>query len=310
MTASHIRSILSDRAFQSICAYLTSESIRVARSSQFVFLCGKSLNAEGCARRTLLEYARRHITWCKFFLAEDAIEALKESGKTPDLLTIENYLAEYADSILIILESDGAKAELGAFAHEDKLSQKTLVINEPHFRGETSFIQQGPIKKLDKESKLGETIYVRFDSISRVHDLVEERLRRVQPGQRTRLQFNDLTSLKEAVSDKQRALLIADVIGLIGPVTYGELVDILKAALGEGDYRFLTMDRSILRSLGILSRDFRLGKEHMLATTPSTKPFCEYDAGDLLQIRSQVLLSYRKRDRRRFDLLRNRIGNE
>jgi len=307
---SHIRSLLSDRARTSLSTYLTSKSIRVARTSQFVFLCGKSLDEPGCARKTLLDYGRRHITWCKFFLAEDAIAALQESGATPDLLTIEGYLADYADSILIILESDGAKAELGAFAHRDDLSRKTLVINDERFRDSPSFIREGPIRKLDKESKLGETIYTSFASISRVHDLVAERLRLVQPKQRSLLRFDDYKSLRENVRLKDRTLLIADLVGLLSPIAYRELIDILEMALGDGEYDFLQVDRSMLRSLGFLREDIEIGTEKMLVTTPLTSPFCEYDRGDLFEIRSQILLSYRKRDRQRFDLLRERAGEK
>jgi len=304
---SHIRSLLSDRALASVLTYLTSGRIRTARTSQFVFLCGKSLDEPGCARKTLLDYGRRHITWCKFFLAEDAIDALRESGTTPDLLTIEGYLADYADSILIILESDGAKAELGAFAHRNDLSRKTLVINDERFRSSPSFIREGPIRKLDEESKLGETIYTDFASISRVHDLVAERLKMVQPKQRAPVRFSDYESLRK-VRLKDRTLLIADLVGLLSPIAYSELVAILEMALGEGEYDFLRVDRSMLRSLGFLREDLALGGEKMLVTTPLTSPFCDYDGGDLFEIRSQVLLSYRKRDRSRFDLLRERAG--
>jgi hypothetical protein len=75
-------------------------------------------------------------------------ELLQGGGKSGDLLELENLLAQSVHAVVIVLESPGAIAELGAFANHPLLRDRlVVVVNEKH-RHEASFIMRGPVNHL------------------------------------------------------------------------------------------------------------------------------------------------------------------
>lgn len=290
----------------SMKALVTNEEVWLPPSCQLVFLCGKRLEEKPCARAVLLEYARKHIPQSHFFLAEDVFDALRGVGKSLDLLTVESHLARCADSVIIILESDGAKVELGAFAHDKDLVKIILAINESRFRGGDSFICEGPLKKLDSKSKLGPTLYTKFDSISRVHHLIEERLQKIRRKRRKRLVVRDAPTFR-GLPGKWRVFLLADLIWLLSPISYSELIALLSEVLGKIRYDFLKFDLSLLQSLGfVATRKIGLKRWYYLSTAQMTAPFCQYDTADAFAVRAEAIGNYHKRARDRLALLRER----
>ena len=63
-------------------------------------------------------------------------------------MSLEHQITAIADKIVIVLESESALCELGAFTHKD-LRKKLVVINDSRFRASESFINTGPIAALD-----------------------------------------------------------------------------------------------------------------------------------------------------------------
>lgn len=287
-------------------ALITSKEVWVPPSCHLVFLCGKRLDLKPSARAVFLKYARKHIRHSYFFLAEDVFQALRRIGESLDLLTIESHLARCADSVIIILESDGAKVELGAFAHEDDLAKILLVINEDRYRGGDSFICEGPLKKLDRMSDLGPTLYTRFESIARVHHVIEERLQKLRGKNRKRLSLATASDF-ERLPRSRRIFFLADLIWLLSPVTYRELISLFKAALGETRYDFLKFDLSLLQSLGFAARHEIAPKvSYYLSALTVPYPFCQYDRGDPFAVRAEAIGNYHKRARARLALLKDR----
>ena len=72
---------------------------------------------------------------------------LQKEGHKGNILDVEHDISEFADHIIIILESPSAFAELGAFAHA-KLRNKLIIINDKKYESENSFINLGPIKAI------------------------------------------------------------------------------------------------------------------------------------------------------------------
>ncbi|MDX2469931.1 MAG: retron St85 family effector protein, partial [SAR324 cluster bacterium] len=124
---------------------LVSEQITLKKTSNIVFICGKKpeYGQKGC-RDWLLTYAKKNLPNINFFIPDAHFSANNKN----DLLSIENELAEYSDCVVIILESAGTFAELGAFSNNEKLVKKILVVNDSKFKDEKSFINEGPIQKL------------------------------------------------------------------------------------------------------------------------------------------------------------------
>lgn len=87
--------------------------------------------------------------------------------KKYDLLTMENILADNCDAVLVIPESAGSYAELGAFSNNSNISQKLLVLQQQKYARTHSFISSGPISYM-KRTYSGSVIYFNtdIDSIS------------------------------------------------------------------------------------------------------------------------------------------------
>ena len=69
------------------------------------------------------------------------------------LLSLEKYLADNSDYIVIVCESMGSAAELGAFVNNVETFSKVIVLQDLKFKNIKSFISEGPIKYLKKKYK-------------------------------------------------------------------------------------------------------------------------------------------------------------
>lgn len=82
--------------------------------------------------------------------------------KEYDLLTMENVLVDNCDLVLIIPESPGSFAELGAFANNEKTAQRLLILQQEKYKRQHSFITQGPISYMSKHYP-GSVVYFNND---------------------------------------------------------------------------------------------------------------------------------------------------
>lgn len=288
---------------------LTHGELWLTPSSKLVFVCGARLDAINCGRRDFLDYGKRHFPWCHFFLAEQAFEAIRRTREAVDLLTLEGYLAESADAVIIIVESDGAKAELGAFAHDDELAQITLAINDISFQDDESFICEGPIRKLDRVSKFKPMVHTRLDAIAKGLDDISDRLERIRRKYRTRLRFEDVTGFL-SLARQQRLFLLADLIWLTAPIRYDELVSLLLSVLGKGDLGTLSYEIALLQALELVDVRALDEREYLLPRPAVWEPFCVFEDEGMLAIRSAFLAGYRHKDRQRLSLLGTRVAVE
>lgn len=83
-------------------------------------------------------------------LAEKANQLYRDSGYG-DLITFEEDIARIAALILVIAESAGSLAELGAFASTDAIRRSlAILIRTNHYDAE-SFVRYGPVEKARRE---------------------------------------------------------------------------------------------------------------------------------------------------------------
>ncbi|RTL91190.1 hypothetical protein EJV44_20285 [Ancylobacter aquaticus] len=136
---------------------LLADRVRVSRPTKFVFLCGGVISK--LDNRALPQNLRDYIYRYRplnikhpIILAEDALNLFRDSGYR-DLITFEEDIARIASVVLVIAESAGSLAELGAFASTEAI-RRTLrvIIQEEHERAE-SFVRHGPIQKLINSNK-------------------------------------------------------------------------------------------------------------------------------------------------------------
>lgn len=117
-----------------------------------IFLCGGAKIKSKVNRDTVRRNLERHGFLFNIFYPEDLfIELLNK--KEYDLLSLEKYLAENSDFIVIVCESIGSAAELGAFINNSETISKVIVLQNVKFKNIKSFISEGPIKYMKKKYK-------------------------------------------------------------------------------------------------------------------------------------------------------------
>jgi len=127
-----------------------------------IFLCGGAKTKSKVNRDTVRRNLEKYGFLFNIFYPEDLfIELLNK--KEYDLLSLEKYLAENSDYIVIVCESMGSAAELGAFINNSETISKVVVLQDLKFKNIKSFISEGPIKYLKKKHK-NHVLYYKNDS--------------------------------------------------------------------------------------------------------------------------------------------------
>lgn len=188
--------------------YLRSSSYRFRGLGPVLFLCG----AAGSRNRdTLRDHLNKHNQELKVFYAERVWEQIaSRTGRSA--LQMESELAALADLLVIIVESAGTFAELGAFSLSDPLRKKVLPIVDSQFRHQQSFIATGPLRWIDADSNFAPTVYVSLPRILEAIDQIEDRIGRI-PRSGT-VKISDL-----ATSPKHLLFFLCDLIAVIYPAT-------------------------------------------------------------------------------------------
>jgi len=134
---------------------------RVYDPKTAIFLCGKALGAKDSLRAEIakaldnLPYPFRY----SIMYPEDLFEELLSGPFHQDLLSLETVLARSVDAVVLVLESYGAVAELGAFANHPQLRSKLVCVQDQRFRKAKSFINYGPLRLL-RDHKAGRIVYI------------------------------------------------------------------------------------------------------------------------------------------------------
>jgi hypothetical protein len=154
-------------ARERLVAYLRSPKYRFRRTKPVVFLCGGAGSAN---RDRLRDYLHKYSSALDIFYAERVWEHIA-ADTSRSALQMESDLARLADLVIIIVESPGTFAELGAFSLADPLRKKMLPIVDVKYRDQQSFISTGPLRWIDRESEFGPTIYA---TLPRVLEAVDK----------------------------------------------------------------------------------------------------------------------------------------
>lgn len=140
---------------------LNNKDIGFQYEAKNIFLCGAAINDENrSVRNRLLTYYKKYSEELGFFIAENALYT-----DAIDLLTQENSMTCFTDCLILILESESAFAELGAFTNSP-IIERLLIVNDIAFKPtdnnpNASFINNGPIKKALIKSDYKKVVYYR-----------------------------------------------------------------------------------------------------------------------------------------------------
>jgi hypothetical protein len=125
------------------------------QSAFWVFLCGGGKPTQMRLRRHIGDRisATKSKYRYKVYYPEDMFIELILGHSRADLLSLENILAESVHAVAILLESPGTFTELGAFANHHKLKDKLIVVTDPAYGTQRSFINLGPIRYLQTNTR-------------------------------------------------------------------------------------------------------------------------------------------------------------
>lgn len=219
-----------------LIAYLRSDRYRFRRLEPVIFLCG---GAHSAARDTLRDYLRKTFPFMRMFYAERVWEHIA-SRSDRGALKMEADLAELADLLIIIVESPGTFAELGAFSLSDPLREKLLPIVAEAYQGEESFIATGPLRWIDAESKFKPTIYAPLLRILEIADEIDERISRIPKSRPAKV--SDL-----AESPKHLLFFLCDLVSVIYPAT----IEMIEHYVGSVAPSILSSDIDVPTLIGL-----------------------------------------------------------
>jgi hypothetical protein len=215
------------RLREGLVQHLRPPKYRFRRLNPVVFLCG----ADGSkGRDALRDYLNKYTPNLNVFYAERVWQIIASLGER-DALQMEEDLAKLADLVIVIVESPGTFTELGAFSLSPSLRRKMLAIVDEKYKGDSSFISNGPIKWIDSESVFKPTIYTNLDKILLAADQAQERIQRIEKPRSTKIE--DL-----ATSPKHLLFFICDLVSVIYPATIsmigGYLAEISPSVVTNG----------------------------------------------------------------------------
>jgi hypothetical protein len=227
--------------------------IRPKNVSKFVFLCGanKDENAMSERRKALMAFSKEYLPHVQFFLAERIFLELKREGHKGNILDIENDISNFADVVLIILESESAFTELGAFSHE-KLRSKLIIINDKKYEKTNSFVNLGPIKAIEEANgkkyiisyKMKENGVQVRDAIGDVFNPLFELLKKPLLYKSIPMSPSSCNPAKSF--DKDSIMFIHDLIYIAGPINSKELVVLLSQIFEKHNFKHLAEHLAML----------------------------------------------------------------
>jgi len=194
-----------------------------------VFLCGADINQKDNIRHQIAQ-ALKWEFWFDIIYPEDIFDELLYSSKTKDLLSLEGLLADSVDAVVIIPESPGSFAELGAFATDEKLRKKLICVVDKKYQKDKSFINQGPLKLVKRENSFG----LVFIDPKAVSTEVEKLVTSLKKMKKASAKKGDKLSLLQIEN------FLLPSIFLIEPVSKATLINLVATATEDDTNSFQT----------------------------------------------------------------------
>lgn len=260
---------------------LKADRCKIRNTPNIIFLCGGETAKKG-RYRSARDYFYRHLLREKASIAQrvrlaEDVNSWFRQDVFPDLLELENYIADLADTTVLFVESPGSIAELGAFAASDALRPKTLAVLNNFYGPSPSFITDGPVRKIKNEN----------DKLVHYYTWNPKKLGSAATKEEFREMTEDLTAFwvhrAEAQSELQNfngnkhghvLLLAADLIRIQGVATITEISDCLKALGCEFNNEQLRRYISLLESMALIAREYRSNQSFYVSK--SSTPFIRY----------------------------------
>lgn len=204
-----------------------------------IFICGADIHKKETLRFKIAKFLTSFPYSSSYDLIypEDIFEELLYSSNSTDLLSLENLLADSVDVVVIIPESPGSFAELGAFANNEKLRNKIICVIDEKFKKDKSFINKGPVKLVRNVNKDG-IVYINPSEIEKsLKDVFDFLFVQSKEIQKIVTVIKKLKKQNIRVKNKLTLLqldrFLLPTIYLLEPVTKNTLIEIIANAIEE-----------------------------------------------------------------------------
>jgi hypothetical protein len=195
-----------------------------------VFLCGADLNDRTTGRHKMAKLLKSKKNY-EVLYPEDIFEDLMYGQGQYSLLELENVLASSVDAIILLPESPGSFAELGAFASNEKLVCKIVCIGEKKYKKRKSFINYGPLRII-KSNATGKLINISYDDIE--SDYKKEKVYRRINASITKIR-NESPVYRNVANIMETENFVLPCVYLMGFVSSSELCKLVHYATGESE---------------------------------------------------------------------------
>lgn len=251
-----------------------------------VFICGKHKSR---IRDSLRHQLNKKFPGHYFFYAEDVWKVVSNDPKV-NALDVEGELAALSDLVVLIVESPGTFAELGAFANNAALRPKLLPVLDDIFRNAQSFINTGPVRWVDQEKSGNKCIFTpfepKFDGYREISRVISNIQKSGRPS--ARVANKDLKRLP-----KHLLFLLCDLVSLIGPAPIEHYEHILPIIIGGKPKLRIRTLMALATTLNLVKEENHQGRRyyHRPLTDGKTTVFQKISPSQLERARARVLCS-------------------
>ncbi|MDR5615977.1 retron St85 family effector protein [Arsenophonus sp.] len=212
-----------------------------------IFLCGADIKDQTKSRFKMACLFKENQSRIQYELLypESLFDDLLAGQGQHSLLALENILASSVDAIVLLPESPGSFAELGAFSSNPQLVNKLICIANQRYKNKRSFLNYGP-NRLIKASASGRVINLDYDKLSNREDrakifrLISDSVTKIQKQNPIK---KNVTNILEAEN------FILPYIYLIENLDLDSLKILLKIATDQDDLMSDIATRSALTRL-------------------------------------------------------------
>lgn len=140
------------------------QNCKVEFENHIILLCGGVVDIKSATTTSLRDAILRQTAhsdkalYDAITMAEEYTDWLHDATYQ-DLMEFENDLASIASQVVLLLESAGSIAELGAFSQNSRLSEKLLVVVPSEHHANDSFIKLGILRLLCNKNNSSVRIY-------------------------------------------------------------------------------------------------------------------------------------------------------
>ncbi|MFC0156280.1 retron St85 family effector protein [Xanthomonas dyei] len=138
---------------------------RIKAFEGFVLLCGGQSDGQAHPIKSIRHLIQLELTNGRNSELAQRVRLAEETkdwfhgGVYSDLVTFEEHLAGLSAVVVLVVESAGSIAELGAFSVSEPFLDRLLVVVSQDHYDESSFIRLGPIQKIENKAKNSVMVY-------------------------------------------------------------------------------------------------------------------------------------------------------